>query len=78
MKFPSILTLARSMDNLASAIHRAADILERAYPPPPKGRPRQVGLEAMVSYNSEADVEAELEAERLREQGRLDEEREGG
>ena len=70
---PAILTLAKSMDNLASAIHRASDILERAYPPPSTSRPRQVTEADLVGYNSQADVLAEMEEERLREQGRVEE-----
>jgi len=73
MKLPSILTLAQSMNRLAQSIDRASDILERAYPPPSKGKPPRITEDALIRYDPIADYEAELEEERLREQGRGEE-----
>jgi hypothetical protein len=64
MRIPGFLRLLQ-------VLNRIADALDRAYPPvQPPPKQREIGLDALSQYDAVADYEAEMEEERLQEQGR--------
>jgi hypothetical protein len=72
VRWPALLRLTRVLLEIARALERIGDSLERAYPiaspaKQPRGKPADIG--DISSYDAEGDYIAEQEEERQRERG---------